>query len=277
MCTIYRASLSCRDVCQGKRSATVPNGQVTAAPGSQTLARGLTALQVVADAPAGLTVQQVADHVGVHRTIAYRLLTTLAQFRFVTKGDDGRYRSAAGSRRARRVVRQQRAPAESCRSCAALADDLGTTVSLLVAEGDQQVAIAVIVPDPCRLPAVVPRGQSLSTRPRAPPVSPCWPACRPGPASATWSRRPVEQRVGDHPRRDRAEHLRSRGPGAPRPAVAADLHQLDLASRRRRRCAAGMQSWRPPSNYRPSSADASRKDSSLMPYLGPRNRCRRAR
>ena len=33
-------------------------------------------------------------------------------------------------------------PADAC----GLADDLGTTVSLLVAEGDQQVAIAVIVP-----------------------------------------------------------------------------------------------------------------------------------
>ena len=35
----------------------------TTAPGSQTLARGLNALQLVADAPAGLTVQQVADGV----------------------------------------------------------------------------------------------------------------------------------------------------------------------------------------------------------------------
>jgi DNA-binding IclR family transcriptional regulator len=69
---------------------------VTAAPGSQTLARGLTALQAVAATSDGLTVQQVADHVGVHRTIAYRLLTTLAQYRFVTKAEDGRYRSAAG-------------------------------------------------------------------------------------------------------------------------------------------------------------------------------------
>ena len=65
------------------------------APGSQTLARGLNALQFVAEAPAGLTVQQVADGIGVHRTIAYRLLATLAQFRFIAKGEDGRYRPAA--------------------------------------------------------------------------------------------------------------------------------------------------------------------------------------
>ncbi|MGV0688449.1 helix-turn-helix domain-containing protein, partial [Mycolicibacterium thermoresistibile] len=51
----------------------------TGAPGSQTLARGLSALAAIAAAPTGLTVQQVADHVGAHRTIAYRLLATLSQ------------------------------------------------------------------------------------------------------------------------------------------------------------------------------------------------------
>ena len=123
----------------------MPETQNAPVPGSQTLARGLTALQLVADAPSGLTVQQVADGVGVHRTIAYRLLATLAQFRLVAKGDDGRYRPAAGlavlGASFDRNVRQLTVP-----TLRALADDLGTTVSLLVAEGDQQVAVAVIVP-----------------------------------------------------------------------------------------------------------------------------------
>ena len=61
----------------------MPETPTTTAPGSQTLARGLNALQLVADAPSGLTVQQVANGVGVHRTIAYRLLATLSQFRLV--------------------------------------------------------------------------------------------------------------------------------------------------------------------------------------------------
>ena len=65
-------------------------------PGSQTLARGLTALQSVAATPGGLTVQQVADQIGVHRTIAYRLLATLAQFNLVARNEDGRYRPASG-------------------------------------------------------------------------------------------------------------------------------------------------------------------------------------
>jgi DNA-binding IclR family transcriptional regulator len=123
----------------------MPELQTSTAPGSQTLARGLNALQLVADAPSGLTVQQVADGIGVHRTIAYRLLGTLSQFRFVAKGEDGRYRPAAGlailGASFDRNVRQLSLP-----TLRTLADDLGTTVSLLVAEGDQQVAVAVIVP-----------------------------------------------------------------------------------------------------------------------------------
>lgn len=115
------------------------------AAGSQTLARGLSALQAVSASPTGMTAQQVADHVGVHRTIAYRLLSTLTQGRYLVKGDDGRYRPAAMlavlGASFDNNLRQLSVP-----TLRTLADDLGTTVSLLVAEGDQQVAIAVIVP-----------------------------------------------------------------------------------------------------------------------------------
>ena len=126
-------------------SAATANAAPTGAPGSQTLARGLAALQLVAASRNGLTVQQVADDIGVHRTIAYRLLSMLAQFRMVAKGEDGRYRSAAAlallGASFDNNVRQLSVP-----TLRGLADELGTTVSLLVAEGDQQVAIAVIVP-----------------------------------------------------------------------------------------------------------------------------------
>ncbi|WP_234787279.1 IclR family transcriptional regulator, partial [Mycolicibacter sinensis] len=115
------------------------------APGSQTLARGLAALQAVAATPEGLTIQQIADQIGVHRTIAYRLLNTLTSYRLVAKGEDGRFRSAAAlavlGASFDNNLRQLSLP-----TLRALADELGTTVSLLVAEGDQQVAVAVIVP-----------------------------------------------------------------------------------------------------------------------------------
>ena len=47
--------------------------------GAQTLARGLAALEMVAAAENGMTVQEAADRLGVHRTIASRMLGTLAQ------------------------------------------------------------------------------------------------------------------------------------------------------------------------------------------------------
>ncbi|ORW90992.1 helix-turn-helix domain-containing protein [Mycolicibacter terrae] len=115
------------------------------APGSQTLARGLAVLQAVAATPQGLTIQQTADRIGVHRTIAYRLLNTLTSNRLVAKGDDGRFRSAAAlavlGASFDNNMRQLSLP-----TLRALAEELETTVSLLVAEGDQQVAVAVIVP-----------------------------------------------------------------------------------------------------------------------------------
>jgi DNA-binding IclR family transcriptional regulator len=124
---------------------TPTENPVSAAPGSQTLARGLHALQLVAAAKGGLTIQQVADHIGVHRTIAYRLLSTLASYRLVAKAEDGRFRAAAGlaalGASFDNNIRELSMP-----TLRDLADELGTTVSLLVAEGDQQVAIAVIVP-----------------------------------------------------------------------------------------------------------------------------------
>ena len=89
------------------------------APGSQTLARGLSALQLVAAAPSGLTAQQVADDIGVHRTIAYRLLTPSRS----TGSWQGRRRPlpvGVGAGGAGRVVRQQRPaaePAHPARAC----------------------------------------------------------------------------------------------------------------------------------------------------------------
>src|SRR5688572_230208 len=64
--------------------------------GSQTLARGLRALEFVASAQEGLTVQDVADRLEVHRTIAHRLLATLAEHRLVNRGPDGRFRAGVG-------------------------------------------------------------------------------------------------------------------------------------------------------------------------------------
>ncbi|MCQ4207627.1 IclR family transcriptional regulator [Streptomyces longispororuber] len=115
------------------------------AAGSQTLARGLTALGVVADAPQGLTVQEVAERLGVHRTIVSRILTTLADFHLVTRAGDGRYRAGAGT------VVLARGYAAGLRDAVLpvlrrAAEELGATVALIAEEGDEAVAVAVVEP-----------------------------------------------------------------------------------------------------------------------------------
>jgi len=78
----------------------VAGADAVAAPsknaGSQTLDRGIRALEMVAAASGGMTVQDVADGLGVHRTIAHRLLATLADHRLIARGPDNRFRAGGG-------------------------------------------------------------------------------------------------------------------------------------------------------------------------------------
>lgn len=60
--------------------------------GNATLARGLTALLAVAESPSGLTVQEVAKQLEVHRSIAYRTLQTLVDFGMASHNGQGVYR-----------------------------------------------------------------------------------------------------------------------------------------------------------------------------------------
>jgi DNA-binding IclR family transcriptional regulator len=115
------------------------------AAGSQTLARGLLALEAIAGQPQGLTVNEVAQRLDVHRTIAYRILVTLAEFRLVVRSSDGRYRVGSGT------VTLARGYAAGIREAALpvlrrTADELGATVALISAEGDEAVAVAVVEP-----------------------------------------------------------------------------------------------------------------------------------
>ena len=115
------------------------------ATGSQTLARGLRALELVAEATDGLTVQDLAGRLDVHRTIASRLLATLADFRLVVRTADGRYRAGSGlAALAAGIQGTLRAAAEPVMR--ELAAELGATVSLLVLEGQEAVALSVVEP-----------------------------------------------------------------------------------------------------------------------------------
>lgn len=115
-------------------------------PGTQTLVRGLSILEHVAHSSTGLTVQQVAERAGVHRTMALRSLSALANFNLVRKGADGRYRVAAG------VVALGREYLPALREISGpiledLTAQLGASMCLFVADGDSAVAVTVMEPD----------------------------------------------------------------------------------------------------------------------------------
>ncbi|PRX47875.1 DNA-binding IclR family transcriptional regulator [Prauserella shujinwangii] len=112
---------------------------------SLTLDRGLALLQAVADAGGdAATVSELAATVGVSRAAVYRLLVPLAERGLVWR-DGSRVRLGAGVLRlAEQMLPQLREAARPV--LRELADSLGVTAHLSVADGDQLHAIAVVEP-----------------------------------------------------------------------------------------------------------------------------------
>ena len=113
--------------------------------GSQTLDRGIRALVMVAAAPGGMTIQEVADRLAVHRTIAHRLLGTLADHHLISRGPDNRFRAGGG------LIGLASGLQSTLRDTAVpimreLAEELESTVVLLVREGEEVVGIATAAP-----------------------------------------------------------------------------------------------------------------------------------
>ena len=112
---------------------------------SQTLDRGLRLLQLLAETPGGLTVTGLAAQLGVNRTIVYRLLATLEQHGYARRDGDGRARLGIG------VGALAAAVQPLVRVCAlpvlrGLAEEVGATAHLTVADGAEALALAVVEP-----------------------------------------------------------------------------------------------------------------------------------
>lgn len=116
-----------------------------AAETSQTLDRGLRVLSVLAQAPSGLSVTELAAEVGVNRTVVYRLVATLVQHGLARRDDSGRLHVGLGvltlARGLQPVLRERANPV-----LRALAEDLGATAHLTLADGGEALAIAVVEP-----------------------------------------------------------------------------------------------------------------------------------
>ena len=112
---------------------------------SQTLERGLRVLHVLADSPAGMSVTELATAVGVNRTVVYRLVATLEQAGLARRDSSGRLHVGVGvlalARGLQPVLRSLASPV-----LRALAEELGSTAHLTIADGTEALAIAVVEP-----------------------------------------------------------------------------------------------------------------------------------
>lgn len=111
--------------------------------GSQTLSRGLTALALLAD-HGSQTIQSLADLLGVHRSVAYRLVRTLEEHRLVVRAGGLLSLGPQLAVLARDVEHDLQSA--SLPHLQQLADDLGMTAFLTVRDGDDAVTLVTAVP-----------------------------------------------------------------------------------------------------------------------------------
>ncbi len=112
---------------------------------SQTLDRGLHVLRVLSGTPGGLTVTELSAALGVNRTVVYRLVSTLEQHALVRRDSAGRLHVGLG------VLHLASAVQPVLRDLAMpllreLAESVGCTAHLTVADGDEALALAVVEP-----------------------------------------------------------------------------------------------------------------------------------
>jgi DNA-binding IclR family transcriptional regulator len=112
---------------------------------SQTLDRGLRVLRVLAETPSGLTITELAGRLAVNRTVVYRLVTTLEQHALVRRDTKGRLYVGLGvlhlASAVQPVLRDLAVPV-----LRELAEAVGCTAHLTVADGDEALALAVVEP-----------------------------------------------------------------------------------------------------------------------------------
>jgi DNA-binding IclR family transcriptional regulator len=112
---------------------------------SQTLDRGLRALEVLARHPDGLSVSELAAALDTHRAAVYRLLGPLSDHHLVRREPDGRFTLAPGLIELAAGVRPRlQEVAEPVLQ--RLADRLRATTALTIRDGDEAVVAAVVLP-----------------------------------------------------------------------------------------------------------------------------------
>ncbi|MGN8025174.1 IclR family transcriptional regulator [Microbacterium sp. 22242] len=115
------------------------------APASQTLSRGIRILEILSDERGPLSIDEIAARLGVHRSIAYRLLRTLEDHGLV--GRDAAGLVALGPRMAALAAGVAHdLQAEALPELTAVANELGMTCFLAVLDGEECITLASVEP-----------------------------------------------------------------------------------------------------------------------------------
>lgn len=117
----------------------------TGTAGSQTLSRGIQVLEALADTGTPLSIDAVAGRLGVHRSIAYRLVRTLEDHRLVSRDSAGHLVLGA------RLASLAAGVSQDVRSAAlpeltAVANELGMTCFVAVMDRDECVTLTSVEP-----------------------------------------------------------------------------------------------------------------------------------
>lgn len=112
---------------------------------SQTLSRGIRVLEALADAGEPLTIDELAARLGLHRSVAYRLLRTLEDHRLVVR--DARGRFVLGARLAALAAGVAHdLQAEALPELTSAANELAMTCFLAVLDRDEVVTLVSVEP-----------------------------------------------------------------------------------------------------------------------------------
>lgn len=126
---------------------------------SQTLSRGLSALEIIAEAEYPIGIAELAARLGLHRSITYRIVRTLEEHRLVVRT------AAGGLVPGTRLAALARAVARDLHSAAlpeltGVANELGMTAFVAVLDADEVIALVSVEPRQ----AVAPVAQRPGTR-----------------------------------------------------------------------------------------------------------------
>ena len=114
-------------------------------PASQTLSRGIRILEILADARQPLAIDDIAARLGVHRSIAYRLLRTLEDHGLIGRDAAGAVSLAARMAALAAGVAHD-LQAEALPELTAIANELGMTCFLAVLDAEECITLVSVEP-----------------------------------------------------------------------------------------------------------------------------------